>query len=464
MLCVYSLCKILCEVRGEFEQAKTLAEDTLVEASSLENSLDENAIAVLQKLRDDYMTISLEEFAMLMAKSGLQTAGTEAYRVGSGDEGDSDAVIPVNFVDGAPGSPAKAGVMIGATGVMVPGSPHHHGHLPEPKEFFSGNVQTVPHVPNFQIVRRIRCNVSLDGPIRLETLNAAAQIVPALDYIFRVYVRGNSLPGQQFGSGDVFLGDNKISMGKFLLQGPYMSWKGFLEFIKDFRIAQLPSKRTKIGVKFFQAWDVSGKLYDEYNYLLADAPVGMRELAIIFIECSKTCTPALVLSKYLKSHYEEVFKRMGLGSANSNFAPGSGQDRKVSSIPISGTFMGEPWDEILKWMDEADDWNIVTGLNFVQFIDCVAKCGILAYSMAKFDEVLPTPVEKVEHFLSAHLKILGDSGGNAWKLKVDARLKEKKERIKASIALSKVESAKSPRKGEKSPRKGERSPRKNERS
>ena len=126
--------------------------------------------------------------------------------------------------------------------------------------------------------------------------------------------------------------------------------------------------------------------------------------------------------------------------------------------------MGEPWDEILKWMDEADDWNIVTGLNFVQFIDCVAKCGILAYSMAKFDEVLPTPVEKVEHFLSAHLKILGDSGGNAWKLKVDARLKEKKERIKASIALSKVESAKSPRKGEKSPRKGERSPRKNERS
>ena len=97
--------------------------------------------------------------------------------------------------------------------------------------------------------------------------------------------------------------------------------------------------------------------------------------------------------------------------------------------------MGEPWDLILKWMDEAEDWNIQTGLNFVQFIDCVAKCGILAYSLEKFDDVLPTPEEKVEHFLQAHMKILGEGGGvGSWKMKVDSRLNEKKMRIRKSIA------------------------------
>lgn len=442
-----------------------MAEETVIHASSLENSLDDNAIAVLQKLRDDYMMISLEEFAVLMASSGMGKIRNDEDVID--EEGEPNGAIPLNFVDGV-SSPrlGEAGRVFGSTGAIVTaGGPH--AHSPEPKEFFSGNVQTVPHVPNFQQVRRVRCNVSLDGPIRLEGLNSAAQIVSALDYIFRVYVRGNSLPGQQFGSGDVFMGDNKISMGKFLLQGPYMSWKGFLEFVKDFRIAQLPSKRTKIGVKFYQAWDVNNKLYDECNFLLADAPVTMRDLAIIFVECSKTCTPALVLSKYLKSHYEDVFKRMGQGgAAASNFAPGSGMDRKVSSLPVVGSFMGEPWDDILKWLDESDDWNIVNGLNFVQFIDCVAKCGILAYSMEKFDDALPNPVDKVEHFLAAHMKVLGDNGGGAWKIKVDARLKEKKDRIKASIAESKAQAElpKSPRKGEKSPRKGEKSsPRRSDR-
>lgn len=478
LLCVYSLCKILCEVRGEFERAKNLAEDTVIEASSLENSLDENAISILQKLRDDYMTISLEEFALLMANSGMARMMTDGYIGGSDNElnpSDNCIVSTGKFKDSGPSSPTgEDGYIFGVTGGVIPaGSPRHRGHPAEPKEHFSGNVQTVAPEANLQLVRRVRSNVSLDGPIRLETLVAAPQIVPALDYIFRVYVRGNSLPGQQFGSGDVVLGDNKMPMGKFLLQGPFMSWKGFLEFVKDFRIAQLPNKKTRIGAKFYQAWDVDSKLYDEYNHLLQDAPLTMRDLAVIFIECSKTCTPALVLSKYLKSHYEDVFKRMaqqgqdGHGHAvGKNFASGPGNDRRVSTLPLVGSFMGEPWDDITKWLDESDDWNIVTGLNFVQFIDCVAKCGILSYSTPKFSDVLITPLEKIEHFLGAHLKVLGDAGGgNAWKVMVDARLKEKKARVKASIAVAKAElkdSLSSPRKGEKPPHKGDKASRKSD--
>ena len=176
---------------------------------------------------------------------------------------------------------------------------------------------------------------------------------------------------------------------------------------------------------------------------LEDAPVTMRELAILFIECSKTCTPALVLSKYLKSHYEEVFKRSsrgsggeeggGDGSGLSNAAPGSGMDR---TRPGTGgvTYMGEPWDEILTWCDTAQDWSVCTGLNFVQFIDCIAKIGILAYSTAKFDQALPNPADKVQHFLGAHMQLGGeDAHGGSWKMKVDQRLSQVKSKIKATI-------------------------------
>ena len=226
-----------------------------------------------------------------------------------------------------------------------------------------------------------------------------------------------------------------------LLQGPFISFKGFLEIVKDFRIAQLPSKRNKLGIKFYNSWDLDGKLYRECAHQLVDAPLTMRELAIIFIECSKTFTPALVLSKYLKSHYEGVFNRTGsdqMGHGGSTNAPGSGVTRRASALPIVGTFMGEPWDDILAWMDEYNDWNVINGINFVQFIDCLAKCGILAYSSANFDNVLQTAEEKILHFFTAHMKIMGFGvGGSTWKVKVDARLHAMKNRIKDIEATAK---------------------------
>lgn len=33
---------------------------------------------------------------------------------------------------------------------------------------------------------------------------------------------------------------------------------------------------------------------------------------------------------------------------------------------------------------------ISAGLNFMQFIDCLGKCGIVAYSGARFRELLPS--------------------------------------------------------------------------
>jgi hypothetical protein len=69
---------------------------------------------------------------------------------------------------------------------------------------------------------------------------SAVETFPALDRIFKVYVKGNSLPGQLETGSAVTLGGCSITMSSFLLRGPYMSWKGFLAVLRDFSIAQCP--------------------------------------------------------------------------------------------------------------------------------------------------------------------------------------------------------------------------------
>lgn len=166
-------------------------------------------------------------------------------------------------------------------------------------------------------------------------------------------------------------------------------------------------------------------------------------MAIIFIECSKTTTPSLVLTKYLKSHYEDVFKKINHETNNINYMSQLHNNnintiRKSYVIDTNEVYMGEPWDDILKWMDDNDDWNIINGINFVQFIDCLAKCGILAYTSSKFDDALPTAEDKIYHFFSAHLKLLGDGNGAIWKTKVETRLNITKNKIKKLVNFKNI--------------------------
>ena len=187
------MCKMLCVLRADFIKAKDLAEESFGIASSLTNSLTSEAIQLLQQLRDEYMTITNDTIPFLAANNSLCVANPEFAK-------SSYATTCL--------SPIKQ-LLENETGdVQI----LNQTNLSE----FSPTKTII--IPSIQIIRRIRCNVSLDFPIRLEMIPYAGQIVPALDYIFRVYVRGNSLPGQQHGSKDVILGDNKLSLGKFLLQ------------------------------------------------------------------------------------------------------------------------------------------------------------------------------------------------------------------------------------------------------
>ena len=188
------MCKMLCVLRADFMGAKELAEESFINASSLTNSLTSEAIQLLQQLRDEYMTITADSIPFLAANNSLIVANPDFAKSSYA----ATCLSPIKQL-------LEGDAAVGETAAV---------NVTQASEFSPTKAAVVPSIQ----IRRIRCNVSLDFPIRLETIPYAGQIVPALDYIFRVYVRGNSLPGQQHGSKDVILGDNKLSLGKFLLQ------------------------------------------------------------------------------------------------------------------------------------------------------------------------------------------------------------------------------------------------------
>ena len=71
---------------------------------------------------------------------------------------------------------------------------------------------------------------------------------------------------------------------------------------------------------------------------------------LICTESSKSITPALVLSKFLQS-YEEMAQEAE----------------------------GDPWISVLAWVEHPvrAEWDIKSGVNFMQFVDCLGVSMIL---------------------------------------------------------------------------------------
>jgi hypothetical protein len=70
----------------------------------------------------------------------------------------------------------------------------------------------------------------------------------------------------------------------------------------------------------------------------------MKETAAIFMECSSSASPALVLNKFIKI-YNEIGKSLEV----------------------------DPWTGVIEWINEEKEnfWEIIEGLNFMQFVDCL---------------------------------------------------------------------------------------------
>ena len=231
-------------------------------------------------------------------------------------------------------------------------------------------------------VTKLRKQTASITKINMVELPYARAYTKGLTAIFRAYIRGNALPGQQILDG-VNVGGSKTSFDKFLLHGPYLSWKGFAGVLKDFFIAKKPPKRTLMGSRFPQ------HLWDNAHPLSNEAPLSMEVATVLFVESSRTGRPVLMIKKFEK-RYKEL------------------QDQQIM----------DPWMESGYWVD-SQDWAVPGGLNFGQFCDCMAKIGSVIFSSRQFREALPEFQDRMDHFFQTSLKLQEES---YWEPKVRARI------------------------------------------
>jgi len=157
---------------------------------------------------------------------------------------------------------------------------------------------------SLKFVETIKQKVRLSEPVAFECFASYKEYILALERIFRKYVRGNSLAGNLKSGTAISLGGVLMNTSSFLLQGPYISWNGFLPILRDFNISLPPSESSTLGKLFPRhIWSETSMNESHEDPLLI-----MEEVACIFIECSQTVSPSITLHKnvtvYPKVKYE----------------------------------------------------------------------------------------------------------------------------------------------------------------
>lgn len=153
-----------------------------------------------------------------------------------------------------------------------------------------------------------------------------------------------------------------MSFRTFLLHGPYMSFKGFLNFVFDFKITKPPNSKTKSGKNFWSAFaeiasTASARIRNSDG---PDPPVEINDTAALFMESCRSTTPILMLSKYMHL-YSELYNDFDQSQDN--------------------------WTAVVEWINDKHsknkEWEITSGMNFMQFVDCV---GVSTnYSMSSIE-------------------------------------------------------------------------------
>ena len=409
LLCIYSHCKYLSKIFHNLEKAKELATNSFYEACRHTNQLmDAPTIKLLQKIRDEFMTIDTSQKpADATYAPPIFTKDISKHS----SDGDTRPILS-----------SKKSEKGGSVQKEKTSTPHLT---------LATNISGFPDAEvdkGAELVKRLHKVVSLPVPIIFESLPSSNSIFKALDQIFRVYIRGNVLPGQQSGGRLVDMDGRTVSFRSFVLNGPFISWKGFMNVLLQFSIAKPPAANTPTGRSYHKSFNFHSGGTAGGGGFLPVGPVGaealleMSEAAALFIECSRSAAPLLVLTRYSAAYAEMAEslaeQRRALRDRDSDRDKDRDRDRDRDRGDR------DSWQAVAEWANLSDrssqKWEISAGLNFVQFVDCLGKCGAVAYSGPRFREALPTPAEKVQHFLSAHL---GLADSSKWFGKVDARLK-----------------------------------------
>ena len=380
LYCIVSYCRGLKEIQNNANEARKYAKKIFLKACGHNYQIDQSSLKLLQNLRDSYLIDNIEEQKdwpngigiqpeYSFASSGFEYDQNNDYDDESEDDGDNDddtleSEDDNQVNDPKAGSPRK-------------GSSKQKGSKKKKKKRKSLDpfniLELEKEAKNFAY--KLRRNAFMPTPINLEILPYGAQMFEALHRIFRAYVRANSLPGQLIGNSRVELDGISLPVGVFILNGPYLSWKGFISILLDFNISNIPDPKSLEGKSFPEI-----KSSEEETGVLRvrpPAPLNIKKTASLFIESSKSHSPSLTLPKFV-SDYEEMAMSY------------------LSDI--------DSWGLVSKWtLLEENKWDITAGINFMQFIDLIGKLGLTAYSIKRFSSHLPRAEDKIRHFLSAHL-------------------------------------------------------------
>jgi hypothetical protein len=312
-LLAFSYCDALVSIKSLHRRAKVIAQRVFDMASEHNNDISDPAMVILQQLRDTFMIF-------IDHKKEAKEKLANVFDLQQFDDTDEQELKAIEnlFQEKKRSKKSK-----------------------EIDDIRNQRLGSTTANRRLQQARNLRRLVSLPVPVMLETITSATHILKALDRIFRVYVRGNALPGQLSGGTTVDLAGQTMTFRRFVLQGPYMSWKGFIAFLLDFHIASIPSDDSRSGKNFARSINVSVRS-NVFNGV--DALIDMFGAAMVFIEASLSATPALIMSKYISLYAE-----------------------------IASTLEKDPWNTVVEWAEfpTETEWEIPYGLNFMQFIDCL---------------------------------------------------------------------------------------------
>jgi len=429
-------------------KTRKLAMQTFNAANSSAAPLSDEAIYLMQVLRDNWMTLSAADDGRrhehVKGDGALGDLSDDSGEASGGDESEDDTeraareLHELQTMD-ASGNHNKLALLMAKKKklqeeakkrlIAATKSAHEGGKKPQNlgKTNNANNISNMgiftameeePDVANLPLRTRAAANTvrllrSLVIPAEASSeklqsilldrdISHGRAMRDVLRRIFNVYVQGSALVGLQGPRGEVALDDGQtLSIGNFLLKGPFIGFRGFVGILRDFGICKVPlNKLTARSSKkgkyygdgcFPTIFDAMDSLHFFHN---GDPPLSIKDATMLFIECSRSARPALTLEKYIP-HYQEI---------------------AAQTEAFEDSFSGS-----LEWAAlPVDSWAQVTcGLTYMQFLDFVGKAAIVAYSSEQFDDILPTKEEKIEHFLHAQMGLLDQ---RRWLPKVEGRV------------------------------------------
>lgn len=220
-----------------------------------------------------------------------------------------------------------------------------------------------------------------------DAANLSIALVPALFELFSLYAEDKAPSALNVGNNGVLLGSNRerVDFNTFLLNAHKgsvgMTMVAFLKFAADFQLVP--------------------KLMDlEEVEALCRIAVGARR-------------PVLMCGRRREGEkaggWASGGGRSGYGGSNSNGALSPLKDsvRKLENSEIR--------------------------LQHAHFVDCLARCALVSYSVPPLSRDYPTTTMRIEHFLCENLGLLNQSESNGWRTKVGSIDRHLRAQIKTRL-------------------------------